>query len=190
MTVQGEGKRWEELVSNFFKGRALGRRFRKVFFSENSPVIYLFRTPSSRIHFHFMASGDGASLSPVRHSLLHLLRSSSKPFLADRNPLISSPPPMARKKEGRFASVAPRRRRRRRTRQPRRPRGLIRTGSVTGRGGRRSGRRRGGVVMAATSGARLVFHLPPRRRWTVLYRTVGWRGAGGGMPPTGLIQRW
>ncbi|CAL9082622.1 unnamed protein product [Musa acuminata var. zebrina] len=53
-----------------------------------------------------MASGDGASLSPVRHSLLHLLRSSSKPFLADRNPLISSPPPMARKKEGRFASVA------------------------------------------------------------------------------------
>ncbi|CAL9779705.1 unnamed protein product [Musa acuminata subsp. burmannicoides] len=129
-----------------------------------------------------MASGDGAALSPVRHSLLHLLRSSSKPFLADRNPLISSPPPMARKKEGRFASVAPRRRRRRR------PRGLIRTGSVTGRGGRRSGRRRGGVVMAATSGARLVFHLPPRRRWTVLYRTVGWRGAGGGMPPTGLIQ--
>lgn len=106
MTVQGEGKRWEELVSKFSKGRALGRRFRKVFFSENSPVIYLFRTPSSRIHFHFMASGDGASLSPVRHSLLHLLRSSSKPFLADRNPLISSPPPMARKKEGRFASVA------------------------------------------------------------------------------------
>ncbi|XP_065040272.1 uncharacterized protein LOC103990002 isoform X2 [Musa acuminata AAA Group] len=135
-----------------------------------------------------MASGDGASLSPVRHSLLHLLRSSSKPFLADRNPLISSPLPMARKKEGRFASVAPRRRRRRRTCQPRRPRGLIRTGSVTGRGGRRSGRRRGGVVMAATSGARLVFHLPPRRRWTVLYRTVGWRGAGGRMPPTGLIQ--
>uniref|UniRef100_A0A804HUW6 RING-type E3 ubiquitin transferase n=1 Tax=Musa acuminata subsp. malaccensis TaxID=214687 RepID=A0A804HUW6_MUSAM len=135
-----------------------------------------------------MASGNGASLSPVRHSLLHLLRSSSKPFLADRNPLISSPLPMARKKEGRFASVAPRRRRRRRTRQPRRPRGLIRTGSVTGRGGRRSGRRRGGVVMAATSGARLVFHLPPRRRWTVLYRTVGWRGAGGRMPPTGLIQ--
>ncbi|URD76583.1 hypothetical protein MUK42_35251 [Musa troglodytarum] len=55
-----------------------------------------------------MASGDGASPLPVRHSLLHLLhllRSSSKPFLADRNRPISSPPPMARKKEGRFASV-------------------------------------------------------------------------------------
>ncbi|CAL9073013.1 unnamed protein product [Musa textilis] len=42
--------------------------------------------------------------------------------------------------------------------------------------------------MAATSSARLAFHLPPRCRWTVLYRTVGWRLAGGRMPPTGLIQ--
>ncbi|RWW02358.1 hypothetical protein GW17_00034562 [Ensete ventricosum] len=53
-----------------------------------------------------MASGDGASPSPVCHSLLYLLRSSSKPFLADWNPLISSSPPMARKKLGRFASAA------------------------------------------------------------------------------------